>query len=278
MPKRKRDPFLVTHDELVGRGLFLVINLRRRVDRQRQMRKLLRPMKSISWEFMAAIDGKQLSWDHVAEHLHPKALKEALWAEKKGVPTICRRSGSFSPHLTLSAVGCALSPRAAWAKLAAAPAHVEWALILEDDVCRVAFDFEEKLDTLVGTLPSSWRFCYLGYHESSGAMLRNGQRVRFAEVGIDETQTGLYGYLIRRAAAEGLLLKQKVVFPLRHQIDVALGHVSWPIGSRFILYPDAVMLDSPRSEDGACDTDVQTLGSEDKKAHGGLAGQKMLVL
>ena len=51
------------------------------------------------------------------------------------------------------------------------------------------------------------------------------------------------------------------------QVDVALGQRRWPRSSRFALKEDAVLLTSPRSEDGACDTDVQTLGERGVSAH-----------
>ncbi len=241
------------------------------------MRSLLRPI-SLPYEVLQAVDGSALSWDEAASHLAPKAVHEARWAEEKGVPTICMRTGSFSPHFTLAAVGCALSHRAAWQRLASAPKEVDWCLILEDDVSRFAECFESKLETLLATLPSSWRMCYLGYHESSGTLLPNAQRLRISEVGPDEGQTGLYGYLLRRVGALELL-RERAVFPLRYQIDVALGTLHWPCSSRFVLSPEATLIDSPRSEDGACDTDVQTLGAGDKKAHGSsVSGAGMLLL
>jgi hypothetical protein len=37
--------------------------------------------------------------------------------------------------------------------------------------------------------------------------------------------------------------------------------------SRFALSPDATLFHSPKSEDGVCDTDVQTLSDGTCKAH-----------
>ena len=81
--------------------------------------------------------------------------------------------------------------------------------------------------------------------------------------------TGLFGYLLRRSAAKALLADASL-FPLRHQIDIALGQCQWPAGVRFALAPEAVLLTSPRSEDGECDTDVQTLGKPGVSAHAAL--------
>ena len=196
--------------------------------------------------------------------MHDTALADALWAEKHAVPTICTKTGSFSPHFTLAAVGCALSHRKAWACLAAS-SH-DSALILEDDVTMLADDFEASLERVLAQLPSTWQLCWLGHHEATGDLLQTGKRLRMAEVPDEEGQTGLFAYLLRRSAAVELL-RDKDVFPLRFQIDVQLGWRHWPPGTRYALSPDAVLAQSSKSEDGPCDTDVQTLGREDAKAH-----------
>ena len=81
--------------------------------------------------------------------------------------------------------------------------------------------------------------------------------------------------LRRSAAAE--LLACKETFPLHHQIDVQLGTRRWRAGSRYALSPEAVLVHSPKSEEGGCDTDVQTLSDGSKKAHTGMP-HGMLVL
>ena len=147
--------------------LTLVINLQRRGDRLRKLRGVLRGRLS-TWEIIEAVDGRVLSWKDAAPHLTAKALADAQWAEKKQVPTICQRTGSFSPHFTLSAVGCALSHRKAWQHLAGSKEH-DWALILEDDIACVSVDLEGAVERCVASLPSSWQFCKLhglAYHRT----------------------------------------------------------------------------------------------------------------
>ena len=92
---------------------------------------------------------------------------------------------------------------------------------MEDDVSRVVERLDETLDRVVAQLPSGWQFCFVGYHESTGELLPPGKRVRMAELGVDEGQTGLFAYLLKRSAAVELLADRDV-FPLRHQIDVAV--------------------------------------------------------
>ena len=195
--------------------------------------------------------------------LSAKAAEAAVWAERQGLPTVCRETGSFSPHLTLAAVGCALSHRAAWERLAASSS--DWALIVEDDVHSLAPNFCAQLRRVLRDLPPSWKFCYLGYHESSGDLLRASDPPRLVEVPADATITGLFGYLLRRSAARALLEEGKV-FPLRNQVDVAMKSHDWR-GGRYGAHPECSLLAPPRSEDGACDTDVQTLGKADVLAH-----------
>ena len=43
--------------------------------------------------------------------------------------------------------------------------------------------------------------------------------------------------------------------------------MAWPRGARFAIDPEAVLLTSPKSEEGACDTDIQTLGRPSEQAH-----------
>ena len=90
------------------------------------------------------------------------------------------------------------------------------------------------------------------------------------EVHADEGLTGLFGYLIRRGAAAQLSAPDGDVFPLRHQIDVALSRRAWPAATRFAVPAARPLVGAPRSEDGPCDTDVQTLGKPGAKAHGSL--------
>ena len=240
--------------------LAYAINLDRRPDRLRAMH---RTAHELQWQRISAVDGCSLSWDAHAEHVQPQALQDAEWAARAGVPTICRKTCSFSPHLTLSALGCALSHRAAWQRLVQQRDR-EWALVLEDDISGVAAHFEHQLLRLLSGLPATWQLCFLGYHESTGQLLCPADVPRAVEVPKQVAVTGLFGYMLTRSAASALL---RAVFPLRCQVDVALNMHPWPSGARFACAPDAVLLTAPKSEEGACDTDVQTLGPPGEEAH-----------
>ena len=88
------------------------------------------------------------------------------------------------------------------------------------------------------------------------------------------TLTGLFGYLIHKKAATALL-NGTSVFPLRHQIDVAMSMHPWPRGSRWAVMSEGSLIISPKSEVGKCDTDVQTLGSPKVEAHERMPNQML---
>ena len=119
------------------------------------------------------------------------------------------------------------------------------------------------LQVLAG-LPSTWQICFLGYHESQGRLLARRAAPSLIEVPGRSCITGLFGYLLHRTTAAALLSS---IFPLRHQVDVAVAIRGWEPGTRFAVAPDAVLLTSPKSESGSCDTDVQTLGVDGAQAH-----------
>jgi GR25 family glycosyltransferase involved in LPS biosynthesis len=259
----------------VNTVLGLLINLDRRADRLAKIRALRLPLE---WERLEAVDGRTLSWAKLGQDqvLHPDALTEAQWAEAHSLPTICRETGSFSPHLTYGAVGCALSHRKAWQALLDSPPYRECALIMEDDLSGVARQFDLQLGRLLSELPNTWHIVFLGYHESSGRLLPVKQSPRHFEQPPAMCLTGLYAYLLHRRGAQALLQPQ-AVFPLRHQVDVAVSLYPWPAGSRFILDPQAVLAACPKSEDGACDTDVQSLGKPTERAHAAIPQSMMLM-
>jgi GR25 family glycosyltransferase involved in LPS biosynthesis len=235
--------------------LILVINLERRPDRVAALLKLKLPFE---WSRLDAVDGRALSWSALASGggspyaglVHADAVREAQFAEQRGLPTICRSTGSFSPHLTLGAVGIALSQRKCWQTLLEARGP-EFALVLEDDISSVAPQFVAKVAKLMRMLPSTWQLCFLGYHESSGKLLSASAEPRVMELPAGACVTGLYGYLIHKRGAR-TLLADNALFPLRHQVDVAVSQLAWPRGARFAVDPAAVLLTSPKSEEGKC--------------------------
>ena len=268
----KPPPAVVTPPPPPPTDLTLVINLKRRPDRIAALKKLKLPF---DWARLDAVDGRTLSWSTLLDGtstfgglVHPDAIKEAIYAERQSLPTICRRTGSFSPHLTLGAVGIALSQRKCWQSLieTSSSGGPEYALILEDDIASYAPNFTAKLSKLLKLLPPTWHLCFLGYHESTGKLLPASREPRLMELPQGAVITGLYGYLVHKRGAQALLAKSKL-FPLRHQVDVAVSQLPWGRGARFAIDPEGVLLTSPKSEEGECDTDIQCLGHPSEMAH-----------
>ena len=101
-------------------GLTLVINLARRRDRLRTIRGVLRGAVS-SWERIDAVDGKSLRGGGKQA---PSIKALAQWAEARDVPTICSKTGSFSPPHPRRWL-CPVAPEG-WERLAS---DRDWALI-----------------------------------------------------------------------------------------------------------------------------------------------------
>lgn len=214
----------------------LVINLARRADRMKKLGELGLPF---DYARLDAIDGRTLSWENLSNDIHADAIREAQWAAERAVPTICRKTGSFSPHLTLSAAGCALSHRKAWTALV--ESDCKFALIMEDDLSAVAPHFDAKLRLLLSSvLPKTWQLCFLGFHESTDRLLARSEAPRVMEIPNGACVTGLFAYLLTRQGAQALLAHGTGLFPLRHQVDVAVSQHTWSAGCRFAVDPQAV--------------------------------------
>lgn len=94
-----------------------VINLKRRPDRLASIEQRLQP-HMLPWHLHTAEDGVSLNWtDLVAAGVVTKQAADEAQLEEA---TICRRTGECKSHLTLGAVGCAMSHRALWQVLASA--------------------------------------------------------------------------------------------------------------------------------------------------------------
>lgn len=94
-----------------------------------------------------ALDGKGMSWTDVTPYVYSEAIDEAKWAEMRGVPTICMGTATFSPHLTLGSIACALSHKRAWEWLRSS--ENDFALIMEDDVLEISDALDEHVEHIV---------------------------------------------------------------------------------------------------------------------------------
>ena len=78
--KKKRN---TTKLVLPDSPLTLVINLKRRVDRLRKLRSVLREGGLTKWERIDAVDGAFLTWEEVSKYISVKALNDARTAEMR---------------------------------------------------------------------------------------------------------------------------------------------------------------------------------------------------
>ena len=223
-----------------------VINLRRSPQRLASVTTLL--PSDLAWSRCDAVDGRNLNWPALARDGYVTDAAAQLGVQN--LPTICRSSHSFSPHLNLGAVGCARSHHERW--LALANSNYRFAVILEDDIDMISPDFCHALSQILQRKPDL-ELCYLGSHECLRTVKTAGARVQVRELR-EETVSGLFGYVISRAAAGRL---SGSVFPLSEQIDVALNRLPWGLGNRCAVAFDAPLVMAPPSHDAS---EVQTIG------------------
>lgn len=231
-----------------------IINLDRRRDRWLRVQKL--PWK-LPIRRESAIDGRSLTWETpmVKDLVAPASLKMAKTATTNRVPTV--DGFSFSPHLTLGAVGTALSHRAVWKKIAARNAP---AIVVEDDVDGIASQFASEVKEAIQSL-QEWGLLYLGYHTESQLSRANN---RFHPVPYESKKhgliTGLFGYAVSPTGAKLLLKKTN---KLREQIDSQISMIDWEavpahqrcfVGQKTVGKPRAALIVAPESQN----SDVQT--------------------
>jgi hypothetical protein len=95
---KRRQQRIKTTSILPPPPLALVINLKRRGDRLRELRKVLREAGLRAWERIDAVDGRELSWASAAPHLSADALAAARWVPRSPARTAGSNSHACLPH------------------------------------------------------------------------------------------------------------------------------------------------------------------------------------
>lgn len=198
-------------------------------------------------------------------HVLPEATESGR-CDRPTLITHGRGEPEFFPHLTIPGVGCYLSHRKAWERLA--KTKYEWALILEDDIKELAPNFREQLSAVLEHLrlrAPGWRICYLGHHlrhvVDKGRAAPHFPTARIGITAVPDSGylsevTGCFAYLLRRAGADELLADRRL-YPMSFQVDVALSKRGWAPDTRLWLSGGTVVLaTSPRAEEGGS-SDVQ---------------------
>ena len=138
----------------------MAINLKSREDRWDALKRLPWGFPAEEVKRVEAVDGRQLSWnsEEVKTFVSKDALRMAKFAEKNNIDTVDHQYHTFSPHLTLGAVACAMSHRRAWLHVIEKGVPC---LIAEDDVSHLAFDFARRLFSVVVNLPATTDLCLI---------------------------------------------------------------------------------------------------------------------
>ena len=186
---------------------------------------------------------------------------------------------SYAPRLlTRGAVGCAMAHIGIWERLAACSDPAQVAIVFEDDIASLAPHFDDKLDSIAGSLqtlshssPRPWDLCYLGhYPRPPGAGPVHGAA---AATGLREVVSGVYGlfgYIISRSGARNLLKWRQrgrssvALLPLSTQIDVALASRH---GAASLLAVEPPLVHCSLHQ-AIADTDVQVVAHSERPRSG----------
>lgn len=174
-----------------------VINLDRSRERWRALTRQA-DLQNITLTRIDAIDGNNL---RVA--LNPFTLRTTFELSET------QKSDSYTAPLYYSkgTVGCYMSHRRAWKKIAQLPVPKDVAVILEDDVMFVP-NFKSRLRVLLEELDAfdaSWDVLYLGMTRPSGYPVRKGSTLRRTRTGLHGHNSGCFAYVIRQKSAKKLL-------------------------------------------------------------------------
>ncbi|RPF82501.1 MAG: glycosyltransferase family 25 protein [Rhodothermaceae bacterium TMED105] len=200
----------------------LIINLKRRPDR-------LENVIHLKWNGMnvtriEAVDGRDLQWSSppIDSFVTARAVRDATNAEKRNIATVDDTIDSFSPHLTLGAVACALSHRKAWETVIS---DNRSCLVIEDDVFDISPDIHSSVHRILDSLPKNADICFVGHHMTNAVLANEKRPFEFKKK--DETcppiVTGLFSYIVTPKGARKLL---KVTTTLSTQLDVQISNHS----------------------------------------------------
>lgn len=150
------------------------------------------------------------------------------------------------------------------------------ALILEDDIMAVVPDFRERLDEVLGQLPTDWDLCYLGFHADPAMQLQGlddlccGRYDESVPLPIQPAMGLLFGTFAYLLSVKGAarLLEPGRIFPLSGhlQLDSALS-AAFPALSAWCVPFSRPLLYSPQSQAVTEESDVQCHYYGPVKAH-----------
>jgi len=176
----------------------IYINLDRRTDRNLNVIEQLNKVGLLEMaERFSAIDGKKLDLNKLDRNII--TLEGIEFAKKSDI---------IYTHLTLGAIGCAMSHRAIYQKII--DENINSCLILEDDIT-LDDRFIDQIKIIENELKVNdydYDLFFLGYHPGS----TYDENKKFKKV------YGLFGYIVTKSGAKKLL----DLFPITYQIDTEI--------------------------------------------------------
>lgn len=177
----------------------IYINLDRRLDRNLNV---IEQLKKVGLEKMSerfsAIDGKKLDLNNMDTNIiSPGGIEYA------------KKSDIIYTHLTVGAIGCAMSHKAIYQKIL--DENINSCLILEDDIT-IDDRFNEKINILENYIKQNrldFDLFFLGFHP--GTTYDNTYKYK--------SVYGLFGYIVTNSGAKKLL----DLFPITYQIDTEIS-------------------------------------------------------
>lgn len=216
----------------------LYINLQRRQDRDKYMRKLLNTIQltqSTNITKIDAIDGKTLLRENISNND----------ITSDGINDAYNNNQVVYIPLTIGAIGCALSHKKCYQYII--DNNIERCLILEDDV-RLHSDFNNQLNILLNEIPKDFDIFVLGHSSTAKVDPSFIPTNNFYKT---NKFYGLFGYIVSNKGARKLLN----IFPITKQIDTEISSHLNTIDA-YVLY-NSIIFSDPSSTKTLFGTDIQ---------------------
>jgi len=209
----------------------IYINLDRRLDRKANVIEQLKKVELVNiTERFSAIDGKKLDLNNIDKNIiTPIGIDFA------------KKSEIIYTHLTVGAIGCAMSHRAIYQKII--NENINSCLILEDDIT-IDDRFNEKIKYIENQISNiDYDLFFLGFHPGT----TYDETMRYKSV------YGLFGYIVTKSGAKKLL----DLFPITYQIDTEISRNTDKINIYGVKYSDRIILSDQSQYSYKFGTDIQ---------------------
>jgi GR25 family glycosyltransferase involved in LPS biosynthesis len=216
----------------------IYINLDRRPDRNlnviEQIKKL--GLTEITERF-SAIDGTKIDMNNVDTNI----------ITQDGI-NFAKKSDIIYTHLTVGAIGCAMSHRAIYQKII--DENINSCLILEDDIT-IDNKFNEKIKIIENYIKQNrldYDLFFLGFHHTAKYDNTNKYKIVY----------GLFGYIVTNKGAKKLLN----LFPLTYQIDTEISRNTDKINIYGVNVSNKIILSDESQYSYKFGTDIQIKNKE----------------